>query len=131
MEQNEQNVLDILLRSDLPDVRKTLPEKTVEIKRLSKLAGTPVMFTLKALTYDQVRRIQEYPQEEQAAYGVLYGCVSPQWKDQAFVDASKGIVTPLDAIKAKLTVGEIDELHTEIQLLSGYLTRTLQEVKNV
>ena len=131
MEQNEQSVLNLLLCPEVPDVRKTLPEKQVELTRLSKLTGAPVRFRLRALTYDQVRRVQERPRGEQAVYGVLYGCVEPQWKDQAFVDAAQNIATPLDAIKAKLTAGEIDELYTEIQMLSGYLVRTLEEVKNV
>ena len=39
-------------------------------------------------------------------------------------------MTPLDAIKARLSAGEIDEAYIEIQKLSGYLRRTLAEVKN-
>ena len=34
------------------------------------------------------------------------------------------------AITARLTAGEIDELYLEIQTLTGYLRRTLAEVKN-
>ena len=50
--ENEKNasVLDLLLRTDLPDVRKALPEKRMEVKRLSELAGEPVIFTLRALS---------------------------------------------------------------------------------
>lgn len=55
------SVLDLLLRPDLPDVRRELPEKRVEVKRLSCLAGEPVVFRLKALTYDQTRRVQDKP----------------------------------------------------------------------
>lgn len=130
MEENKLNVLDVLLRPDLPDVRKALPEKEVELPRLSQLAGGPVVFNLRGLTYDQVRRIQDKPREEQAVYGVLYGCVSPDWKDGRYLNKEKGIVTPVDAIKARLISGEIDDLYMEIQKLSGYLRRTINDVKN-
>ena len=130
MEEKKLDVLDVLLRPDLPDVRKALPEKKVEVSRLSSLAGAPVIFTLRGLTYDQVRQIQDKPREEQAVYGVLYGCVSPRWKDPKLLDKEKGIVTPVDAIKARLLSGEIDDLYLEIQKLCGYLRRTIADVKN-
>lgn len=61
---------------------------------------------------------------------VLYGCVSPNWKDQRLLDKEKGIVTPVDAIKARLLSGEIDDLYLEVQKLCGYLRRTISDVKN-
>lgn len=124
------SVLDLLLKPELPDVRKVLPEKRVEVPRLSELAGEPVVFTLRGLSYDQVRMVQEKPRGDQAAFGVLYGCVSPKWGEAALLDKSRGIVTPIDAIKARLISGEIDELYMEIQQLSGYLRRTISDVKN-
>ena len=89
-----------------------------------------MIFTLRALSYDKVREIQDKPRSEQALYGVLYGCAEPNWKDSRLMDPGKSIVTPPDAIKAKLMSGEIDELYGEIQKLSGYLRRTLRDVKN-
>lgn len=124
------SVLELLLKPELPDVRKVLPEKQVEVPRLSELAGEPVVLTLRGLSYDQVRQVQEKPRSDQAAFGVLYGCVSPKWGDAALLDRTRGIATPVDAIKARLIPGEIDELYMEIQQLSGYLRRTLGEVKN-
>ena len=124
------STLDILLGADLPDMRKKLPEQKVEVPRLSQEAGKPVIFTLRALSYDKVREIQEKPWSERALYGVLYGCVEPNWKDSRLMDPGKSIVTPPDAIKAKLMSGEIDELYAKIQKLSGYLRDTLLDVKN-
>ena len=137
------SVLDLLLRPELPDVRKVLPEKQVEVKRLTELGvgdaavdqeyvrqGEPVVFTLRALTYNETRQIQDKPREDQALSAVLYGCKDPDFRDKRLLDAEKGIVTPLDAIKARLSAGEIDEAYIEIQELSGYLRRTLAEVKN-
>ncbi|WP_295758944.1 phage tail assembly chaperone [uncultured Oscillibacter sp.] len=124
------SVLDLLLRPELPDVRRVLPEKQVEVKRLTELAGEPVVFTLRAMTYNETRQLYDKPREDQALSAVLYGCKDPDFRDKRLLDSEKGIVTPLDAIKARLFAGEIDELHIEIQKLSGYLRRTLAEVKN-
>ena len=130
--ENEKNasVLDLLLRTDMPDVRKALPEKQVEVKRLSELAGEPMIFTVRALTYDETRRVQEKPREDQAVTGVLYACKDPDWRDKRLLETASSAATPLDIIKARLTAGEIDELYVEIQQLSGYLRRTLADVKN-
>ena len=124
------SVLDLLLRPELPDVRRELPEKRVEVKRLSRLAGEPVVFRLKALTYDQPRRVQDKPRGEQAVEMVLLGCTEPNWRAPGLLDPAKNIATPIDAIKAKLTAGEIDELAVEIQMLGGYIVRALEDVKN-
>lgn len=124
------SVLDLLLRPDLPDVRRELPEKRVEVKRLSRLAGEPVVFRLKALSYDQTRRVQDKPRGEQAVEMVLLGCTEPNWRAPGLLDPAKNIATPIDAIKAKLTAGEIDELAVEIQMLGGYIVRALEDVKN-
>ena len=113
------SVLDLLLRPELPDVRKTLPEKRVEVKRLSELAGEPVVFTLRALSYNETRQIQDKPREDQAVSGVLYACVDPDWRDKRLLSPEAGIITPLDAVKARLTAGEIDELYIEAQQLAG------------
>ena len=124
------SVLDLLLRPELPDVRRVLPEKQVEVKRLTELAGEPVVFTLRALTYNETRQLYDKPREDQTLSAVLYGCKDPDFRDKRLLDSEKGIVTPLDAIKARLSAGEIDEAYIEIQELSGYLRRTLAEVKN-
>ena len=132
MEETMKNVsvLDLLLRPELPDVRKVLPEKQVEVTRLSQLAGEPVIFTLRGLSYDQVRKVQDKNRGDQAAFGLLYGCVSPKWGEEALLDKTRGIVTPVDSIKARLLPGEVDDLYVEIQKLSGYLRRTISDVKN-
>lgn len=124
------SVLDLLLRPEVPDARKALPERKVEVTRLSELTGEPVVFTVRALSYSEIRRVQDKPREEQAVSAVLYGCREPDFRDKRLLDPERGIATPLEAVTARLTAGEIDELYIEIQKLSGYLRRTLAEVKN-
>ena len=123
------NVLDLLLRPELQDMRKKLPEKRVKVKRLSELAGEDVIFTLRGLPYDKIRKAQKM-EDDRALSMVLDGCVDPDFRDKRLLDESAGIVTPFDAIKSKLTAGEIDEIAAHVQLLSGYLRQTLDEVKN-
>ena len=124
------SVLDLLLRPDLPDVRRELPEKRVEVKRLSRLAGEPVVFRLKALTYDQTRRVQDKPRGEQAVEMVLLGCTEPNWRAPGLLDPAKNIATPIDAIKAKLTAGEIDELAVDEDMKQHLILKLLEELPN-
>ncbi|WP_295581102.1 phage tail assembly chaperone [uncultured Oscillibacter sp.] len=124
------STLDVLLRPELPDVRKSLEKKQVELPRLTELAGEPVVFTLRGLTYDKVRELQEKDDGLRALYIVLEGCEDPNWRDTALLDPSRGMATPLDAIKARLLPGEIEDLSREIQRLTGYLRRTIADVKN-
>lgn len=55
--------------------------------------------------------------------------VDPVWKNVP-LDKEKGIATPIDVVNSMLLSGEVDELYTAIQKLSGYLRRTLSDVKN-
>lgn len=126
----EVSVLDLLLKPELPDVRKVLPEKAFKVERLSELTGRDVIFRLRGLSYRQVRKTQEKPLDERSLDIVLEGCVEPNFHDKRLLNPERGIATPLDAISARLTPGEIDELSVEIQKLSGYLRKTLSEVKN-
>jgi hypothetical protein len=126
----EVGVLDLLLKPELPDVRKVLPEKSFKVDRLSELAGRDVIFRLRGLSYKQVRKTQEKPMAERSLDIVLEGCVEPNFHDKRLLCPERNIATPLDAISARLTPGEIDELSVEIQKLSGYLHKTLSEIKN-
>ena len=121
--------LKILLSGDLPDLRRELPRAKVEVPRLSKAAGVPVVFSLRALTYSEVSRIQERGGKLSAMI-LLEGCESPNWKDPALSGEGTGMATPLDAMKAKLLPGEIEELAVRIQQLSGYLNKVTIELKN-
>lgn len=123
------SVLDLLLNGDLPDVRKKLPEKRMRIDRLSELAGHDVIFTLRGIPYKDIRQVQKKT-DAIAVNMVLEGCVEPNFHDKRLLNPEKNIATPIDAITAMLTPGEIDELSVEIQMLDGYIVRTLSEVKN-
>lgn len=123
-------ILDLLLRSDAPDVRRKLPEKKFEVTRLSEVAGVPVVFTLRALPYGAIRDIRQMPEEDQEAQIAVQGCMDPSFKAQELM-AKYDVVTPTDALRAMLLPGEIADIALEVERLSGYRRRTIQEVKNV
>ena len=121
-------LLDILLRPELPNVAKELPECKVKVKRLSRLAGEAVVFTLRALPYGRVQEIKEL--KEDAALSILLsGLVDPDPKASELKERYGG-ATPAETLKALLLPGEIEDLSREVERLSGYRGDTIQKLKN-
>lgn len=121
-------MLDRLLRPEVPNVAKELPTARYKVKRLSKLAGEDVVFTLRALPYGRVRDIQEMTEEADVAI-LLAGVTDPVLKDDALKEKFGG-VTPAETVKAMLLPGEIADISRAVERLSGYRANTIEEVKN-
>lgn len=102
-------------------------EKEFEVKRLSRLAGKPVVFRLRGIGYSRAAEIREMSGEQDVQI-LLAGTVSPNWKDKELLE-KYGAATPAEAVKKVLRPGEIGDLSREVERLSGYLTRTIAEVK--
>lgn len=121
-------LLDILLRPELPNVAKELPECRCKVKRLSRLAGEDVVFTLRALPYGRVQEIKEL--KEDAALSILLsGLKDPDPKAPELKERYGG-ATPAETLKALLLPGEIEDLSREVERLSGYRGDTIQKLKN-
>ena len=120
------NALDILLRMDIPEPQR----KEIKVKRLSKLAGEPVTFTIRELTFSRVAEIKEQHNEdgEMAVFTLLAGVTSPNLKDKALLE-KYGAATPAELVKKLLTPGEIEDISRAVEILSGYRTATIEEVK--
>lgn len=114
--------LDYLLKADI------LPSETKEfrIRRLSK-GGDEAVFTLKSLGYNRVAELKKM-ENEVDIHLVLAGVVDPDLKDQRLLD-KYGSATPADLLKKLLSPGEIEDLSREVERLSGYRIRTIEEVK--
>ena len=119
--------LDQLLRPELPDLADKLPEKTYEIKRLSKLLGEPVKVTLKGLPYGRVQELQRITSDDREIHVLLAGC--EELRDPALLTKC-GVATPDEAVKRLLLPGEIADLSRAVESLCGYRRYTLKEVKN-
>lgn len=117
--------LDRLLRADLPNVRKDLPTKQVEIPRLSRLAGGPAVVTLTGLPYGRVQELRRI--EDPEIHILLAGC--PELRDEKLM-AKFGAATPADLVTAMLLPGEVADLSREVERLCGYRQTTIREVKN-
>lgn len=123
------NILELLLRGETPNVRKSLPTARYRVKRLSELLGEDVVFELRALPYGKVNELKESMSEDISLHIVLLGVVSPDLKDPA-LQAKFGGATPAETVKALLLPGEIEDLSRAVERLCGYRTATIEEVKN-
>ena len=120
------NLLDLLLRPELPEVVKDLPEKQVEVDRLSRLAGEKAVFTLRGLPYGRVQDLQRMDQDSEV-HILLAGCEALR---DPKLQARYGVPTPAEAVKRLLLAGEIADLSGAVERLSGYRRTTITEVKN-
>lgn len=127
-EKAQPSALDLLLGGKVINVAKNLPTAKYELPRLSEAAGTPVIFTLRALPYGRVQDIRRMEQDSELQI-LLTGCADPDLKD-ARLQEKFGGVTPAETVKAMLLPGEIADLSAEIERLSGYRRVTIEKVKN-
>ena len=93
----EPGLLDLLLRSDAPDMLRQLPEKSFEVKRLSKIAGKPAVFRLRGLPYGRVQEMRRL-EEDVEVHIILAGCLEPDLRSPALMERYKA-PTPAEAVK--------------------------------
>lgn len=124
----EQSILDLLLSPELPNLAEERPVKQYEVTRLSKLAGAPVVFTLRGLPYGRVQELSRLT-EDSALQILLAGCTEPDLKSAALRERFGGI-TPAETVKHMLLPGEIEDLSRAVERLCGYRMNTIEEVKN-
>lgn len=128
-EEEKPTLMELLLRPELPNVLKELPTAHFEVKRLSALTGSPVVFTLRGLPYGKVTSIQNGNGDDMNVHILLAGCVEPDWRSQE-LQKKFGGVTPAETVKAALLPGEIEDLSRAVERLSGYRKTTIEEIKN-
>jgi Phage XkdN-like tail assembly chaperone protein, TAC len=134
------NVLETLLALDKNKL--ALPTKVVEVKRLSEVAGKPVIFVLQGLTQERVQSIREMAtkmnpdtKESEMDFNeirlatIAAGVKEPNLRDKNLLEYY-GVPTPYELIKKLLLPGEIDALYEQISILTGFDEKVVQEVKN-
>lgn len=125
--EDKRSITDILLDLEPPN----LPKKEFKVKRLSKLAGTDVVFTLQALPYSRIAEIKKMSSEENLTVNIaLAGVISPNLRDSRFCEKYKA-VTPVELLKNNMLLlpGEVEDISREIEKLSGFRTVTIEEIK--
>lgn len=130
------STLDLLLGLDPEKMKR--PTKSVEINRLSKLAGDKVVFEIQALTLDEEQEARENATKGEEVdivsfriFQVMKGVTSPDLKDKGLLD-KYGAATPKDLLKTGklLQPGEVVSLYNEISGLSGYGDDAVSDLKN-
>ena len=130
--ENEKATVDLLqqlLRPELPNVQKKLPTAQYKVKRLSELVGEDVVFQLRGLPYGKVQKLKTSMADDTSVQIVLAGCAAPDWKSPELKEKYGG-APPAETIKAVLLPGEIEDLSRAIERLCGYRKVTIEEVKN-
>ena len=119
----EVNLLDLLLSAKPPVL-----EKKVQMKRMSAELGQPVVFTIKALSYNVINEFVAN-KDESDLWTVLEGLVEPNLKDPRLLD-KYGAATPIELLKDLRFIrpGEITKLATEIHRLSGYSNDVFEDI---
>lgn len=119
------SAIDLLLGAAIPE-----PEtKEIKIKRLSKICGADVIFTIRELGFNRVADLKKMHDDgELSLHIVLAGVASPDLKNQSLME-KYGVLTPADLLKKMLTPGEIEDISREIEKLSGYRVPTIEEIK--
>lgn len=132
-------VISSLLKIDAGKL--DLPKKKFEIKRLSAMAGEPVIFNLSGVSdgkLDEIREMNTVDEGETVNVNVqeirlatiVAGVVEPSFKDKDLMD-HYGVKTPYDLVKKILLAGERDSIYQEISKLSGYDENAVEEVKKL
>ena len=121
------NVLDMLLRPELPNVRRNCAAKSGQ--KTVELLGEDVVFTLRALPYGKVDELRSGMGDDLNIQIVLAGVVEPNLRTPELSQRFGG-VTPAETLKSMLLPGEIEDLSRAIERLCGYRTATIEEVKN-
>lgn len=136
--------LAVLLSADRGKL-KLQPTRQVEITRLSEIVGEPVIFTIRALTGDELTECQEAAMRaDKGGDGeemdsrmmqvmcVLYACKDPNIRSKELMDAYEA-ATPVQLLNGDnplLLPGEVSHLFTVTQELSGFGEGAVAEVKN-
>ena len=129
MEEKRTDLLALLLRPELPNVKKELPTAEYRVKRLSEALGTDVVFKLRALPYGKVKSIRDSVAGDPMLDILLAGCVEPDLKAKELKEKYGG-ATPAETVKAMLLPGEIEDLSRAVERLCGFRRITIDEVKN-
>ena len=124
------NIVDLLIKSK--DTVTAVPEKELEVSRLSCLLGEPFLMHIRALTIDELDAVSK--SENMRVATVLKAVVSPGLKDEALRKAytpqgRKNPLTPKELAETLFLPGEIANIHSEILMLSGFSSDAVRAIE--
>lgn len=137
-QEKKRRILDILLEADLTKIK--VPEKQVEITRLSEALGEKFLVTCRAISPGKSEEIQENSTRivngeadiniaDMQIFTVLEGVYKPDLKNKELRE-KLGALTPKELVYKLFLMGEITRLYNVISDLSGFGDKAVEEVKN-
>ena len=126
------SILDKLLETDLEKLQKK-EKKTYEVKRLSEIMGEPFLVTCKPLGHEQVAHIGEISKNEMdfRMNTVLEGCeVDGKPFSHESLTSKFGTPSGKEVVEKIFNPGEVYDIYSSINKMSGYGRNVLEEVKN-
>ncbi len=111
--------LELLLANELPEPKT----KDIKVKRLSEAWGQDVVLTVRELSYNEVCSLTK--EEDLRAAIVLEGVQEPNLHNLELMKKMKAS-TPLEMVEKLFQAGEIDDISREIEELSGYRKKTVE-----
>lgn len=104
----------------------------VKLLNLSERAGKDMIFTVRELSYNEIKNILDMAENNPTAdikmHVVLKGVVEPSLKDKELLQ-HYNVPTPAELLPKILSAGEIDDLYDIIQRLSGFRKITAQIIQ--
>lgn len=114
-------------------INRPTAEQTLRFLSWCDADGNPVVFRVRALTYNEVAEISEMNRGNDskiAAAIITKGVIAPDLRDERLQKAL-GVATPYDVVHKALGAGEIADLQVAIEKLSGYRRSTLEIVADI
>lgn len=125
--------MDIL--KELLDIKPRKNEtQKIKMLGLSKRAGKDMVFTVRELSYNEIRNIinmeKGNPNGDVTLQVVLAGIVEPNLKSEQLLEAYNA-PTPAELLPKILSAGEISDLSDAIDKLSGYRQNTIEIIEEI
>lgn len=135
------NLTEILLSNEIDGAKVALPEKEMEIKRLSAVYKQPFIVKFMAITPDEEDEIQKdcmtitkdevQLESAEMKYRTLGAClIDPDIKNKDLQKKFKA-ANYMEFLKTMFLPGEVSSIYDEIQKISGYGKDKVKEVKNL
>ncbi len=132
------NLTEMLLTNDICEFK--LPEKELEIKRLSEIYKLPFVITFRAIRPDEEEDIQRDCMSitkdgvdidsSRMKYLTVAKCIkNPDIRNKE-LQKKFNVENHLELLKKLFLIGEVTAVYEQIQELSGYGKDKVEEVKN-
>lgn len=126
------SVLNLLLETDMQKLELKF-SKEFEVKRLSKIIGSPFIVKCSPLTNEQLAHISEISKTNtDLKVNTVLECCKIDGKKIASKELMEKFKapTPKDLVEKLFLPGEIYSLYSTIDSMSGYGEGVIEEIKN-